>query len=125
MPVVLFIVTIPLLIAFGHDLYLLYTNPDKGFEFATLGWIWATYHPDSLKATGKFVAENIGEDIWKAIAPVFSQYAVTLGAIFATLFYVPFGLYKLMVTTSPRKSNSADRLLSRHKNRKKSKYGRK
>jgi hypothetical protein len=125
MPLILFIATLPLVLALGHDLYLFYMNQDKGFDFATLGWIWATYHEDSLKATADVIVANFGEETWKAVAPVLTYQAALAGIIFAALFYIPYGALKLLDVTSPRKSkSSSDRLLERHKSKKKMKYGR-
>lgn len=84
MPLLLFVVTLPVVAALGHDLYLFYLNQDMGFKFAALGWIWTRYEPDSYKT----VFETTEGDYWPYINALLAQKAffVTLG--FASIFYV-------------------------------------
>jgi hypothetical protein len=100
--VVLFIALLPIIAAFGHDLYLFYANygvesaqavqkdieqqiADKGADsfFASLGFIWTKYHPDSYK----FIAENIDEGSWSVINWLLTQKAVVVGFVFAIFVF--------------------------------------
>lgn len=46
-----FISLIPALFALAHDFYIYYENTDfdKTLKFASIGWTWAYYHPESLR----------------------------------------------------------------------------
>lgn len=119
MPFLLFIATLPLIIALGHDLYLFYTFPENDSYFATIGWIWATYHKDSLKATAEFIVDNAGKETWEMLVPVLTCQAALVGAIIAALVYIPCGLFKMMNSGGKRRSSDAsERLLERHKSKK-------
>jgi len=124
MPVVLFIVTLPLLISLGHDAYLyylFYTGTEPTFNFPALGWIWATYHKESLNTVAVFINENLSEETWAFIKThILGQKSSILGVGFAALFYVPFVVIKLL---KPKKSAN-DRLMGMHKNKKKTRYKR-
>jgi hypothetical protein len=103
----LFLVTIPALIALGHDLYLFYADngmnsvaadvsqqiEDKGATsfFATLGWIWTHYSPDSYK----WAVENTEPDIWAYINTALSWKAFFTGLGFAAFFFVLIGIMKV------------------------------
>lgn len=50
---------IPAALAFGHDVYLFTQNPDRGFLFSDMGYVWTTYEPNSYR---KFI-ENAGPDM--------------------------------------------------------------
>ena len=88
----MFVVALPALVALGHDGYLYFTNPDMGFEFAALGFIWTKYHPDSYKWVVE-QTEPLG--YWPYINWVLAQSAVAVGAAIAGFFYVILGFLKM------------------------------
>jgi hypothetical protein len=106
-PLFMLIVAIPALVALGHDFYLFYTHygienvqadvtqqiEDKGATsfFATLGWIWTHYWPDSYKA----IVEQTEPDIWTHINKILSMKAFFGGLVFAGFFYALIGLLKI------------------------------
>lgn len=91
----LFIVLIPAFIALGHDFYLFYETygfnfpmheieervEQKGYMtfFASLGFIWTQYHPDSLKE----LAQTVEPETLSQIKAVLKMQAVTIGLLFA------------------------------------------
>ena len=104
----MFIVLIPALLALGHDVYLFAINEgtdnviadaqqayeDKGATtfFASLGFIWTNYEPESFKAT----AQSLDQETWKMIANVLNFKAFFVGVGFALFFYLLLGVMKLM-----------------------------
>lgn len=121
----LFIVTLPFLAALGHDIYLfiinggsvdvlqesIQTTMDNSGEpgvkslFATAGFIWTHYHPESYK----WVFENIDEQSWAVINLILAQKAVVVGAVFAGFFYVLFFLASLFAKKEGGMGSSSSR----------------
>lgn len=89
----LFIVTIPALVALGHDAYLYYINQPKPFDFAALGFIWTQYDPESYKMAVEQV-EPMG--YWPWLNWLLAQKAVFVGAAFAAFFYMLVGILHLL-----------------------------
>jgi hypothetical protein len=117
----IFILAIPALAALGHDAYLFFQNggtmdtlqaqvqtslagteePGVRSFFATGGWIWTQYKPESYK----WVAENTNKDTWAIINLILAQKAVLIGAAFAGFFYSLFILLRL-VNVGPFRNQS-------------------
>ena len=105
----LLIVTIPVVLALGHDLYLFYVaqdqqlsadliskiytedRPARQFDFAALGFIWTNYSPDSYA----LMSESFEPDEWKNIQEFLKLPAVYVAAAFAVLMYIVALLYKI------------------------------
>lgn len=102
----IFIICLPLLAAIGHDIYLFVTQTglentgdvlaggDKPWHsyFATAGWIWTSYSPDTFRT----VAQSLEPDEWKSLNVVLGQKAVVLGGVFAAFWMLVLGLLKLL-----------------------------
>ena len=140
----MFIVLIPAIIALGHDFYLFYANEgvdavmadatqaieDKGpfTLFASLGFIWTTYHQESFK----IVAQSLDKQTWSYVNALLTQKAFFAGLAFAGFFYVILAIMKIL-GMGPFKegsgknfsnSNRTDRLMG-NKGKKKMKFKRK
>lgn len=89
----MFVLALPALAALGHDIYLYYNNPDMGFKFAALGFIWTNYHPESYKWT---VEQTQPMGYWDSINSLLAQKAFFVGLAFAGIFYVLIGILKLL-----------------------------
>lgn len=115
----MFIVLIPALVALGHDIYLFVIDghvdqfpevitdgerPIKSF-FASLGWIWTNYHPESYKWT----VQNVSAEDWALINSVLSKKAVVLGLGFAGFFYAILGVFKILGVWPFRKEDKSDK----------------
>lgn len=105
----LLIVTLPVLIALGHDLYLFYVAQDQGlnmdlvtkiytedrparqFDFAALGFIWTKYSPD----TYALMAESFEPSEWANIQELLKLKAVYVFGAFAVLMYIIAFLFKI------------------------------
>lgn len=107
----LILVTLPFLAALGHDVYLFAThggsveilqesiqttldNPgEPGVKslFASLGYVWTHYEPESYK----WFAENSDEQTWAILNLILAQKAVVVGAVFAGFFYLLFFILKI------------------------------
>lgn len=102
------LVLIPALVAFGHDVYLFYINEgvdnviadatqameDKGALtfFASLGYIWTQYDPESYK----IIAQSLDPESWNMLNTLLAQKAFFVGLAFAAFFYVILGLLKIL-----------------------------
>ncbi len=100
MRIFMFIVLLPAIAALGHDIYLFVINDgietrpslmtgdpdDKGIfsYFASLGFIWTQYHPESYK----WVVQAVDQDVWGKINFLLAQKAVVVGLIFAGIISV-------------------------------------
>ncbi|MCD8562930.1 MAG: hypothetical protein LRY54_02525 [Alphaproteobacteria bacterium] len=105
----LFIVTLPALIALGHDVYLFYlTNqdvaqnlditgladlytqdtPGRSFHFASFGFLWTHYAPDNFHET----VQSMGQENWEQLRPYLSWQAFPTLGIFAAAVYALTGL---------------------------------
>lgn len=88
----IFIVLLPALAALGHDAYLYYMNQDSAIYaegelhrfFASLGYIWTTYHPSSYQE----VVRSVSKETWSVINMVLTQKAFFVGLVFAAVIYV-------------------------------------
>ncbi len=45
--ILFFIISIPFLVALGHDLYMFYNKPDTRFRFSDVGFLWSKFHKES------------------------------------------------------------------------------
>jgi len=128
---ILFIVTLPLLISLGHDLYLFYVaqdqnlstdlltkiyteeRPGRSFDFAAFGYIWTQYSPDSYK----LMADSYTPEEWAGIQE-FLKIKATLffGALAAFAFGVALLLKLISVIkeSSTRVSRSKKAKMHRH-----------
>lgn len=98
---ILFLVTVPLILSLGHDLYLFYLaqgqrldvdlitkiyteeRPARAFDFAALGFIWTKYSPDSYK----LMAESMDPAEWASIQEFLKMKATLVFGAFAAFFY--------------------------------------
>ncbi len=97
----IFIVLLPAIIAFGHDIYLFtqdqnigavgdiqaaFTENDKGplTFLASAGWIWTNYSPESYKT----LAQGMEPEQWSTVNYILKQKAVFLGLFFAGFMIV-------------------------------------
>lgn len=98
---VLFLVTLPLLISLGHDLYLFYVaqgselntdlvtkiyteeRPGREFNFAAIGYIWTQYAPDSYK----LIADSYTPEEWATIQGYLKLKATLVFAAIAAAAY--------------------------------------
>ena len=105
----LLVVTLPVLIALGHDLYLFYVAQDQGlsmdlvtkihsedrparqFDFAALGFVWTKYSPD----TYALMAESFEPSEWAGIQEFLKLKAVYVFGAFAVLMYIVAFLFKI------------------------------
>lgn len=116
----LFLVTLPLLMAIGHDIYMYTQHQDKGLMLSALGYIWTTYHPESYKWTN----ENVDAGTWEIINMVLAQKTILLGGAFAAVMYALIWLVSLPF--GEKKAKKSDRIDFLNKDKKGAyKYGRK
>lgn len=87
----LFFFSLPMLGALGHDAYLLYQNPDKGFEFSALGFIWTKYDPESYR----MAIDMVSPETWENINYILTFKAFYVGAAITVFFYIIIGLAQL------------------------------
>lgn len=101
----MFIVALPALVALGHDIYLFIVNygpeslPDSvianekglGTHFATLGFIWTEYAPETYET----VVESVTPETWALIDLLLTQKALLAGLVFAGFFYLVLGILRL------------------------------
>ena len=102
----MFIVLIPAIAAFGHDIYLFTQNSSvneatqvlqedassAGSFFADLGFIWTEYEPDSYKQT----VEMLEPEQWKVVNKVLAHKAVLVALAFAGAIYLLLFLLRLL-----------------------------
>lgn len=103
------LVTLPALLALGHDIYLFYLvnqdaahsmdiakltalytqdTPGRGFHFASFGFLWTHYAPDNFKES----VDAMGPENWEIIRPYLSWQAFPTFGILAAAIYVLAGL---------------------------------
>jgi hypothetical protein len=95
-----------MLAALGHDIYLLYTDPNKSFElinfeFSDLGFLWTKYHPESYSS---FI-EQLDPAAWEKVNKFLTFEAFYIGLAFAVFGYVILGIAKI-ITLSKGAENS-------------------
>lgn len=88
----IFLVTLPAIVALGHDVYLYYENQDRGFMFSALGWIWTQYHPESYEWT----VEQTAPDTWRYINNILALKATVVTIGFAVVVYALILLLSLL-----------------------------
>lgn len=97
----LLIVTLPLLAAIGHDLYLFYENQFQGAPVPPAGWmgylsalgfIWTRYSPESYT----WVAESTPTNVWAVLNALLTIKAVFVTAAFAAIFYIAVAVIALL-----------------------------
>ncbi len=104
------LIALPALAALGHDIYLFYSDhgitsivadvnktiADKGplSMFATLGFIWTQYHPESYK----LAAQGLDQESWEVVNALLAQKAIFVSVVFAGFFYVPLLIMKTLGT---------------------------
>jgi mannose/fructose/N-acetylgalactosamine-specific phosphotransferase system component IIC len=79
----LLIVTLPILGALGHDIYLYTLDQGRGFEFSALGFIWTKYHPESYKA----LIDAIPQDYQELLNYILTYKAFYIGLAIAVFGY--------------------------------------
>ena len=99
---------IPGLIALGHDAYLYTLSPEEGIRFASFGWAWATYHPQTLTAAFEALNEDMAKQIefflGFKISLVFGLLTIILPTLIATEYYLLRLIFgKIGPTTKPNK----------------------
>ncbi len=105
-----FIVTIPFLISLGHDLYVFYAEqnsnidlktitkiytedrPGKSFDFASFGYIWTTYSPDSYQ----LMSQSFDPAEWAGIQEFLKFKSTILFGVFAVFMYLCGALFALL-----------------------------
>lgn len=113
----LFLVTLPVLISLGHDLYLFYVaqdqqlstdlvtklyteeRPGREFSFAAIGYIWTQYAPESYK----LMADSYTPEEWAEIQS-FLKLKATL--VFAALAAAAYAFALLLKVVSIIKDSS-------------------
>ncbi|MCB1562501.1 MAG: hypothetical protein KDJ75_02910 [Alphaproteobacteria bacterium] len=102
----MFVVAIPALVALGHDIYLFVVNygldslPDSlianekgaGTHFASLGFIWTEYAPESYA----FVVRSVAPESWAIIDSLLTIKAFVAGLLFAGFFYFILGILRVL-----------------------------
>ena len=89
--VIMILALVPALVALGHDAYLFYINQDNPIYqegdftrfFASLGYIWTTYHPASYQS----VIESVSPETWTEINGFLTQKAFFVALAFAGAIY--------------------------------------
>lgn len=117
----LFLIFLPVFMALGHDVFLFFTanndialdvqaisrlyhedRPGRGFSFASLGYIWTTYSPETFRmATDSFTPEE-----WAGIRKFLSFKAVIVAAAFSFLIYIFVLIGRLFGSIGKRRRNS-------------------
>ena len=105
-----FIVTLPLLISLGHDLYVFYAEqnnhldlktvtkiytedrPGRSFDFASFGFIWTNYSPDSYQ----LMSQSFEPGEWESIQEFLKFKATIVFAAFAIVMYLCGGLFAFL-----------------------------
>lgn len=108
---ILFLVTLPVLVSFGHDLYLFYVaqgeqlstdlitkiytedRPGRSFDLAALGYIWTQYAPDSYK----LMSESYEPAEWAQIQEILKLKATLVFAAIAAAVYALALVFKALV----------------------------
>ena len=98
----LFILALPALAVLGHDSYLAYTNTQyelaERFYLSDLGWLWKTYHIESME-WARFAFEP---EIWSQfIDPILEQKALLIMGF-------PCQGLKMMLARTGKKKKSKD-----------------
>ena len=94
----LFLISIPLLVALGHDAYFYLDNQYRGdgtqdFMLSDVGFLWDRYAPEGLKVT----RESFDPAEWDLFYKyVLTQYAVVIAGFFAFFFYILTFLLKML-----------------------------
>lgn len=99
-PIILLLL-IPAMIALGHDIYLFVSQLDQNqiinldtiredFKFSALGFIWASYEPESLKT----IAQSMDKDDWLLYENFLTFKAFFVGLGFAGIFIILFTVLK-------------------------------
>ncbi|MDB5490990.1 MAG: hypothetical protein JWO78_839 [Micavibrio sp.] len=71
--------TLPVLGAIGHDIYITYKDQDfdKTMMFSDVGYLWTHYHPDSFA----WARTNLEPETWQhVITPVLEQSTILVSA---------------------------------------------
>lgn len=87
---------IPAMISLGHDLYLFQQNPEEGIRFASLGWIWANYSPESMQETINSMEESAIKTAEKILALKLSLALAALTIIIPGLITIEYFLLRLV-----------------------------
>lgn len=99
----IFVLLIPALIAFGHDIYLFYIHHAQDapmitmdlikekFKFSAFGFIWTTYDPESYKA----VASGLDPESWAKLDAFLTTKATFAGLAFAGVIIVLMAFFAL------------------------------
>lgn len=89
--------------ALAHDLYLFYQNPDKGFEFSAIGFIWTKYEPESYLS----VSQSLDSDTWELVDYLLTFSAFYVGLGIAITGYVFIGLIALFMHSRKQEASAA------------------
>lgn len=116
----LIIVLIPAMLALGHDVYLFFMandvnmpdmhtitklyhedRPGRGFKFASLGYIWTRYSPDTFRAA----ADSFTQEEWEGIRRFLSFKAFYVTSAFALVIYTIVFVFKVIRGFGSKKSS--------------------
>ena len=93
-PILCFLLALPVLAALGHDIYITYQDQDfsKPMMFSDVGYLWVHYEPDSYK----WAQENVSQGTWDSfLTPFLEQTTVVMAAVPAAIVYSLLLILKL------------------------------
>lgn len=118
----LFLILIPAIIAFSHDIYLFYDlrlseDPSiisidlilEKFKLASLGFLWTTYNPESYKEAAK----SLDPETWALIDSYLPIKLFHIGLAFAGFWVVVFTVLKLLFKKGPFSGSATKSLKTR------------
>lgn len=102
------VVTLPFLVALGHDIYLSYeTSGLQEFKLSSFGFIWTTYSSDSFK----WAANNLEQIYWDVLNVILPWKATIITGILPAIVLPVLLVLRIMclwpfqelIMTRPRK----------------------
>lgn len=119
---ILFLVTIPFIMAIGYDIFLNIQNQESELKLTAVGFILIQNAPDVFKS----IRDSVSPEQWTLLNNyIFEQKTILVTGVFAALFYVIAGLIKFLSggikTTSIRsgvKNKKVNVILGDEKNEK-------
>jgi hypothetical protein len=94
-PILCFLLALPVLAALGHDIYITYQDQDftRAMMFSDVGYLWTHYEPGSYK----WAQDNIDKATWDSfLTPLLEQSTVIIAAIPAVIVYSLLLILKLL-----------------------------
>lgn len=86
----------PAIFALGHDAYLYNLNPDRGFLFSSIGYIWTKYLPQSYELFIKTAEPGVVEMMELVMTQTLTKVCAILGLVLPVLVACQYMILRLL-----------------------------